>query len=242
MTETKKWKPLEYQCPLRCTYCPEEGEEHSEKPRLRGDWRNIPHHFAIWVSGDTDLFCEEVPNDLINSIMRAASEHPDKCFIFCTKNPGRYFDFIDKFPPWTILATTVESDIDYNCSRAPPPMVRLEELRKLRLALGDFSRTKTVAISIQPIMTFTDNFVGAIRRVMPDQVGIGREVTNLLNFPEPPFQDVIDLARALSRFTTALIQGDMIMPSTSLKDWPDDECPERFQYLLETPRIFRRYE
>ena len=242
MTKTENWNPLNFQCPFECTYCPEEG--WSEEPKLAEGWRNIPNHYAIWACTETDLFCDETPDDLITKILARASEYPGKCFIFGTKNPRRYFDFIDKLPPWTILATTVESDIDYGCSRAPPPMARLEEARKLKFALGsgiiNRGGGRQIGIIIKPVMAFTDGFVDAIRSVLPDQVSIGREVIGLFDFPEPSFQEIMDLARALSNSTQVLLHGALITPLTSLEDWPSVEYSSRVRNLRATPYLFRR--
>jgi len=226
-TPTENWKPLDFQCPYACTYCPEEG--YSETPRLRERWEDIPSRFAIWVCPDTDLFCDEVPSGLIESILEKASDYPHyphKAFIFCTRNVERYSEFLDKFPQWTYFATTVESDIDHGCSRAPPPMVRLEELKKLKFALSDLPGIYETCISIKPIMNFTDKFADIIRHVMPDQVSIGREVMCIENFPTPRFSEVLTLAKKLSRFTSVNVSGEDIK---DLEDWPQDDPPERFK-------------
>lgn len=238
MTRTENWNPLDFQCPFRCTYCPEEG--YSEEPKLVEDWRNISDHYAIWVGTRTDLFSEETPDILIEKILGRASKYPDKCFILCTKNPRRYFDFIDKLPPWTILATTVESDIDYGCSKAPPPMARLEEIRKLKSTLKDGPEDRQVGIIIKPVMIFTDGFVDAIREAKLDQVSIGREAIGLIDFPEPSFKEVIDLAKALSKSTQVLLHGALITPLTSLEDWPSIEYSNRVRNLRATPYLFQR--
>lgn len=235
MTETENWKPIDFQCTLECTYCPEKG--YSETPRLNDDWESIPRYFAIWVSPDTDIFCEEVPDRLINLVMERASQHSRgtrRCFIFCTKNTARYHDFLDKLPQWAMLVTTVESDFNYGCSRAPPPAVRLEEVRKLKFAISDLRGDYQIGIAIQPIMDFTDNFVKAIKFAMPDQVSIGRELTGLKNFPEPSFDKVMTLARSLSKFTEVNIHSVAITPLTTLEKWPPRVLPHRLERSRES--------
>lgn len=203
-------------------------------PKLREEWEDIPDHFAIWVCPDTDLFCDEVLSSLIETVLGRASDYPHKAFIFSTRNVTRYSEFLDKFPRWTYFATTVESDIDYGCSKAPPPMVRLGELKKLKFALGvlsapaGYTRMYETCIAIKPIMKFTDEFVDIIRHVLPGQVSIGREAMGIENFPTPKFSEVLALAKKVSMFTMVNLHGVHVNEHTRLRDWPSRDRPERF--------------
>jgi len=231
-TKTENWKPLDFHCPYECTYCPECEVEYSKTPRLRKGWMYIPHYHAIWVCPDTDLFSDEVPSSLIESILKRASQYPSKGYVFSTRNVKRYSEFLDKFPPWVYLSTTVVSDIDYGCSKAPPLMVRLEELKELKYALGikRHGRFET-CIAIKPIMKFTDKFVDIIRHAMPDQVSIGKEIMGIKDFPTPPFREVLTLAKKLLAFTEVNMHSYHISKDTRLKDWPDRSKgpPDRFE-------------
>ncbi len=224
---SSEWNPLDFQCTMYCGYCPEKG--HSKVPILRPEEEaEMPRHYSVWVNETTDLFCPEVPDSIIEAIFeRASREGGGKCFLICSKNPSRFFDFLDKLPPWSLIVTTVESDIDHGWSKAPPPLKRLEELRRLKFALSALPGRRETAICIQPVMKFTGNFVEAIHQAMPDQVGIGMELTGLKNFPAPEFSEVMDLARAVSRFTSVNIHGTEIFPDTHLDGWPEGEEKRR---------------
>lgn len=211
-TRTEKWNPLDYQCGYRCTYCPE--QDHSRIPKLVED--RMPSHFAVWVAEGTDIFCDEVPSDLISNILEQTRGYPGKSFLFCTKNPARYFEFIDEFPSQSYFISTVESDIDYKYSTAPSPKERLEELAKLKPLVG----MSDVCISIQPILEFTDDFVELIRQLNPDQVSIGNELTGLEGFPTPEFYRAMWLAQQLSEFSMVNINEEPVNEHTILQDWP----------------------
>ena len=216
MSYTENWNPLDFQCPLRCNYCPEKG--YSEIPVLADGWESISRHYAIWACPNTDLFCDEVPDALIEKILMKASEH-HKGFIFSTKNPSRYWAFIDKFPPWSYITATVESDIDHGCSLAPPPLERLEQMRQLKLAMG--SQYPEVCLSIQPVMEFTDDFAEAVLNAGFDQVSISYELTGIEGFPTPEFDRVLTLAKTLATEKTMVqLNCVAIHPDTHLEDWP----------------------
>jgi len=203
---------------------------YSKTPKLREGWEDIPRG-AIWVCSDVDLFSDEVPSRLIESILERASEYTGKSYIFSTRNVKRYSEFLGKFPQWTYLATTVESDINYGCSKAPPPMVRLEELKELKYTLSlNLSRIET-CLSIKPIMKFTDKFADIVRQTLPDQVAIGKEVMDIKGFPTPPFREVLTLAKKLSEFTMVAIHGHHVSKDTRLRTWPYDRFthPDRFE-------------
>lgn len=229
MTKTEKWNPLDFQCRMGCSYCPEKG--HSKTPELRDAWKAIPEYFAIWVCEDTDLFAPEVPDDIIKKVLKRASESRRSTCIFCTKNPVRYFDFIDDFPRDAMLAITVESDIDHHCSKAPPPLVRLELAGKLRQILDSRRENafvyRQLCLSIQPMMPFTYRFAELIREVKPHQVSIGYELLGLEGFPTPEFSKVMELSNKLIGFSEVNING--FPYDTDFDDWPYRPCPEEFE-------------
>ena len=170
--------------------------------------------YAITVSNDTDLFASPVPDHLIHKILEhAKSQETRYAFVFYTKNPERLRSFMGEYPRHTLFATTVESDLAQEYSKAPPPLERLrhvKELKELCEEEGPF-RFKEVCLSIQPIMDFSPKFVERIKEVNPDQVSIGRDVMNSL-IPEPSFATVIQFAKEVSRFTRVLLRGQRIVP------------------------------
>lgn len=207
-SKTNNWKPLDFQCPYVCDYCPEKG--HSPVPQLRGTWDQIPwDRLGVWVASDTDLFHPAVPTELIERILKRAREIYH-CYIFCTKNPKRYLDFLGQFPSWTFFVTTVESDIDYYFSKAPPPLERLEWMKVLKKTLNENPDLRPVDyeinLDLQPIMDFTEEFLPKLLELAPNQIGIGRRVGDC-ELPEPSFRKTIYLAREMSK---CLVLGNPI--------------------------------
>jgi len=236
--KTSSWKPLDFQCRYACNYCPEKG--HSIEPILREDWRDISWgRTGIWVCGDTDLFHPDVPNYIIEAVLERARDNPSQCYIFCTKNPQRYVDFLGKFPPWAYFTTTVESDIDYECGGAPPPLERLEAMKTLWKKLYDFPKLRPkldyqLNIDMQPAFDFTPRFLKELTDLGPDQVCIGHRIPKTENnpvIPEPDFRKLMKLARKLSKcfvtkrrnvWTICLVNIDSrtVTPKSRFTSWP----------------------
>lgn len=199
-TPNAEWNPLDFVCPHACKYCPEWRKELSMKPVLRKDWDKIPYGTAIWVCSDTDLFHDAVPSSLISKVLKRAREQSHG-YIFCTKNPKRYKEFIDEIPPWSYLATTIESDIDHRNCNAEPPLKRFEHVTELKQLIADKYKTGAlfpraypeVTICVQPILEFTPRFLELLTELQPDQVSIGPEKKGYTT-PEPPFQEILDFA------------------------------------------------
>ena len=175
-----------------------------------------------------------LPDGMIRKVMARAHETWNT-FIFSTKNPSRYFDFIDDFPANSLVSATVESDIAHHFSKAEPPLTRLRWMKELNATLKEGERPDVeVCLSIQPILPFSKYFAASIEEVKPSQVSIGYELTRLKWFPTPEFCDVLSLARALSAFSTVNIHGVNIQADTELEDWPFRDCPEKYQ----SPRCY----
>ena len=73
-----------------------------------------------------DLFGEWVPRDWILKVLKAVRNSPSSYFLFLTKNPKRYFEFLDVFPKNLVLGATIESNRKYKVSSAPLVTERYE--------------------------------------------------------------------------------------------------------------------
>lgn len=195
-THTGKWNPLDFDCRHYCTYCPENGK-YSHEAALREGWRMIPRlEYAIWVSEDTDLFHDAVPSELISKVLKRARE-VRKGYIFCTKNPARFKEFVDEYPPWAYLSTTIESDIDYKNSQAPPPLQRFKDAMGLKsMHKNSYFSQIEICVCIQPVMEFTPRFLDLLVELAPNQISIGPEKCGY-DTPQPSLQAVTELAIAL---------------------------------------------
>jgi hypothetical protein len=130
-----------------------------------------------------DLFCDAVPSDWIGRILKIVKQHPDREFLFCTKNPKRYHDF--SFPENCILGVTIETNRDELCirySRAPRPSERFEAMATLEHPRRFMSN--------EPIMDFDiEVMVDWARAIAPEICEIGYD-NYYRKLPEPPLRKV----------------------------------------------------
>jgi len=139
-----------------------------------------------------DLFGAGVPEKWIRKVLAWTRGSP-ATFFFETKNPARYYEFLDEFPPNAILSTTIESNRDYGLSRAPPPEARYEAMTTL-----PWPRKH---VSIEPVVDFDPGpLLGWLRDIEPEMVSVGYDNWNS-GLPEPPLEKTLSLIRTLEDFT-----------------------------------------
>ncbi|MGC9113181.1 DUF5131 family protein [Acidilobus sp.] len=140
-----------------------------------------------------DLFSDAVPSEWIARVLRKAREFPSTRFMFLTKNPARYGEFLDLFPRGSVLGATIETnrdDLARSVSRAPPPLARHEAMAELRWPYK--------YVSIEPIMDFDlDVMVSWVADIRPVSVHVGYDNWNS-RLPEPPLWKTRELVRRLS--------------------------------------------
>lgn len=205
---TETWNPVTG-CPHNCRYCWARKLaltrlRHTNRYRDGFITRFNPEELrksfkggVVFVSDMGDLFADTVKDEWILRVLRHAAKFPDTYFLFLTKNPERYHDFTDEFPPNSILGATIETDdddlyLEHRISEAPLPSRRIKAMRLLN---WDFK-----FISIEPILDFTENFPREIREIRPFMVYVGYD--NYGNrLPEPPLAKTKRLLKELSEFT-----------------------------------------
>jgi len=177
------WNPYGGLCPYACEYCYARNKiapwlermgilKYVGEPRLMEKELNIKlvkpkDGKLIFVESNGDLFGYWVPE---NDILRIL-EHC-RCFnheyLFQSKNPERFLDFLDWFPQKSILGTTIESNRDYGVTLAPSPEERFQYMTKIPW--------KRKMVSIEPIMDFDLpillSWIGAIN---PEFISIGAD-------------------------------------------------------------------
>lgn len=197
---TRTWNPV-VGCEHACTYCWAEDMalgrlQHTYKysygfsPRFfEGELMRVfrPGEF-IFVTSMGDLFGNWVPREWIDSILGVISKYPDTMFLLQTKNPARFLEF--ELPPNVYAGTTIESDVDHQVSKAPPPFQRYQSILNLPPGALKF-------LSIEPVMGFTvDGFTKWILEIAPDIIEIGADNHNK-GLPEPRSDEVLELIRRL---------------------------------------------
>lgn len=208
-------------CTHKCVYCwarrlastrlkRHEYYQAFEEPKLILRRLNrIPSGKLVFVTDMGDLFCDAVPDDWIYKVLHAIEEHskPGQKFLFLTKNPIRYLDFLKEFnPERDYLGITIETDLDYShfktyISEAPSPVSRLYVAKYLRKKWRG-----VLFVSIEPVLDFTLRFAEELGEISPDYVEIGYDNWNN-NLPEPILMKTELLIEKLGRFTKVNRKG-----------------------------------
>lgn len=122
-------------------------------------------------------------------------------YLFQSKNPIRFKDFLELMPANTTLGTTIETNYLYdyqrqNVSKAPNPQQRYLDMAALH---GVFAE---LMVSIEPVMDCDPVIMRSyIETISPDYVSIGAEskrVFKQLGIPQPSHDKVFDLVCELS--------------------------------------------
>jgi DNA repair photolyase len=198
------------ECPHKCIYCyvrafrfPSLKEKYSGKPFLieeelsKGEGKGR----TIFVQSCGDLFAEAIPSAWIKSVLAHCKEYANT-YLFQSKNPKRFFDFISMFPEDSILGTTLESDIWYPpVSKAPKTLERVSAMSEIK----GFRKM----VSIEPILDFDlDRFVKILETIRPTFISIGADSKHN-DLPEPDTEKVRSLIQRLRRFTGIRPKGNL---------------------------------
>jgi protein gp37 len=144
-----------------------------------------------------DLFGDWVPRLWILKVLDAIKNSPSSYFLFLTKNPKRYFEFLEVFPKNIVLGATIETNREYNVSSAPSVTQRYECMTRLPY--------HNKMISIEPIMDFDPEiFVSWLKEISPVVVHVGYANYNQ-HISEPSLDKTADLIRNLGSFTKVKI-------------------------------------
>jgi len=156
---------------------------------------------VIFVCDMGDIFSPEVQSSWIQRVFNHISNFPNTYFLFLTKNPSRFKEFLDKVPHNAILGTTLETNKDdlyaeYHISGAPLPSERYMAMKEIDWPLK--------FVSIEPILDFDlETFVGWIKEIKPFLVYVGYD-NHEWRLPEPPLEKTRNLIRELKKFTCVI--------------------------------------
>ena len=193
---TDTWNVIKGACPHDCSYCYMKKwgrlrNIHFDEKELRTD---LGINKFIFVGSSCDIWASNISIDWINRILEKTFDAKENKYLFQTKNPARFDDFLLKIRRQDVLATTIETNRWYPEMGidAPFPEKRAE-------AMASLSNTM---ITIEPIMDFdTAPLIELIHKCKPFQVNIGAD-SRRLNLPEPPKEKIIELISELEKFTT----------------------------------------
>lgn len=200
----KTWNPV-IGCLHNCSYCwakrfALERLSNTEKykngfaPKLAESELNkrFRNQF-VFVSDMGDLFGEWAPKEWILRVIEATRNSPSSDFLFLTKNPSRYKEFVNLCRKNIFLGATIETNRSNDFSKAPPVAERAR-------AMIDLSYPRKF-ISIEPIMDFDlEIFAKWIENIAPIQVSVGYDNYHN-NLPEPSLSKTLQLIERLNEFT-----------------------------------------
>jgi DNA repair photolyase len=187
------------ECPHKCAYC---YVDHPERPkRYQGPLRLIQEEFkvkygtgkTIFVEHCNDLFCEDVLPSEIMAVLLHTLQYPENTYVYQTKNPRRYFDFIEYLPEFRILGTTIETNrpIPPEVSKAPAPLERMKAMVMLK---------ERKFVTIEPVMDFDVNILaGWIARIRPEFLNLGADSKGH-DLPEPTVEKIMQLVDKLQEY------------------------------------------
>jgi DNA repair photolyase len=200
------WQPVGGHCSHECPYCFMKPLKRfaALSKRYSGPPREIESEFCtdptmtgktIFVADTVDLFADDVPCAIIDRVLEHCYLSLPNRYLFLTKNPSRYLDFIDQFQRIDcVLGTTIETLDDPNprYGKAPNMASRLLHIQEIKKYL---LRT---FISIEPIMRHDHTFAGQIKPAAPDFIAIGAN-SGRVRLPEPKWDEVLFLIRSLQQ-------------------------------------------
>jgi len=147
----------------------------------------------VFVTSMGDMWGDWVPDSWIKKVLETCRKNLDATFFFETKNPLRYFNFLDVIPPKSILSSTIETNRDYNSSGAPSVEKRYLAMSRLRW--------NNKHISIEPIVNFDLKiFIQWMKDIDPRIVSVGYDNYNC-GLVEPSLSKTAKLIEELREFT-----------------------------------------
>jgi DNA repair photolyase len=193
---THTFNVIKGKCPHACVYCycKRYYNEAHPQPDLHFDQKELQTNLGtgkfIFVGSSTDMW---LGHDVwVLATLKHCRSYPGNRYLFQSKAPARFKEFMDFMPPQCILGTTIETNRDYHFSQAPTPRERM-------LAMCNLAYPTMV--SIEPVMDFDlDIMVSWIQVIGPDFVSIGADSKGH-HLPEPSLEKLESLIEALSKCT-----------------------------------------
>jgi DNA repair photolyase len=195
------WNPIKGDCTHNCKYCyqtkinrrfKKQCAPYFDEKELK---TNLGSGNFIFVGSGNDMFAKGIPAEWIHKTLDHCRNF-DNTYLFQSKNPERFKEFLNKILARDILVTTIETNRYYLdvMKNAPSPYNRAWEMDFRKIGNNNM-------ITIEPIMDFDLlEFIEIIKLCHPKQVNIGAD-SGSNNLPEPPKEKVLSLITELEKFT-----------------------------------------
>ncbi len=172
---------------------------------------NLGSGRKIFVCSSGDMWGEWVESWWIGDTLFHCQKYPKNEYMFLTKYPARYKSWQRTLKDVNcILGATIETDeayVAYDISpNAPSVEARLFSMWELR-DRERINGTRTM-ISIEPIMTFSKDFIARLEAVNPDIIYIGADSGNN-GLPEPSRNEIYALIEGLKEFTDVRLKSGL---------------------------------
>lgn len=198
---THTWNPIKGKCAHDCSYC--YMKRWGDQKPIRLDEKDLKTDLGsdnfIFVGSSTDMFEKDVPAEWIMGVLQQCLKYDNK-YLFQSKNPKGFKEFIQYIPKNSILGTTIETNrlgFNYN---APAVTERQWHIQQ---------EIFPMMITIEPIMDFDLNImVNWLKDIGPSWVNIGAD-SGGHNLPEPSKEKIEALITELSKFTEVKIKDNL---------------------------------
>ena len=197
---THTWNPIRGKCPHECSYCYMKIYPQAQLRFVASEMNTqLGSGNYIFVGSSTDMWCEQSQTDWITRTLSHCKAFNNQ-YLFQSKNPDRFLDFLYDFPNKTILGCTIESDIYSPSKFAPIPEERMKVMSQITLPK---------MVSIEPIIDFNlAVMVEWIHAIKPQFVSIGADSQNN-HLAEPSATKIGYLIKELKTFTEVVIKDNL---------------------------------
>jgi DNA repair photolyase len=200
----KTWNPV-IGCLHDCGYCwakkyalerlySTEKYKDGFKPKLaENELEKRFRNQFVFVSDMGDLFGDWDPEEWIIRVIMATRNSPSSDFLFLTKNPNRFKEFVHLCRKNILLGATIETNRSNDFSKAPTVAERAKAMIDLQY--------DHKYVSVEPIMDFDlEIFADLIEKIAPIRVAVGYDNWNN-HLPEPSLTKTLQLIERLKEFT-----------------------------------------
>lgn len=186
------------ECPHKCIYCYVDNPRFGRHEKYSGELRLIEKEFSvkygegktIFMENCNDMFAREVPDKFILRILQHCRDYLHNMYVFQTKNPARYLDYLKELPDLCMLGTTIETNRKMdNISKAPDPCERAHAMGKI-ISFQKF-------VTIEPVLDFDiSDFISLIILSAPSFINIGADSKDR-GLKEPSKDQIFSLVQRL---------------------------------------------